>query len=77
MQTKCPNCSTAVKSNGGNWEIIGGPCLELAGTHWMRNPEFCPTLSEVAEPDVLLPGATERNDVEAEIIRVQFANAPE
>ena len=43
----------------------------------MRHPEFCPTLSEVAEPDVLLPGATERNDVEAEIIRVQFAKAPE
>jgi hypothetical protein len=77
MQTKCPNCSTAVKSHAGGWEIIGGPCLELAGTHWMRHPEFCPTLSGVAEPDVLLPGATERNDVEAEIIRVQFAKGRE
>jgi hypothetical protein len=72
MQTKCPKCSTAVRSNGTDWEIIGGPCVELAGTYYLRNPEFCPTLSKIAEPDVILPGAQERAKVEAEIIRVQF-----
>jgi hypothetical protein len=70
MQTKCPKCSTSVKSNGAAWEIIGGPCVELAGTHWLNNAEFCPILSEVAEPDVVLPGATQRVEVEAEIVRV-------
>jgi hypothetical protein len=75
MQTKCPKCSTAVKSNGPDWEIIGGPCVELAGTHWLLYAEYCPTLSKIAEPDVLLPGATDRVKVEAEIIRVQFPNA--
>jgi hypothetical protein len=77
MQTKCPKCSTAVKSNGSDWEIIGGPCVELAGTHWLLYAEYCPTLSKIAEPDVLLPGATDRIKVEAEIIRVQFPNAPD
>ena len=59
MQTKCPKCSTAVKSNGSDWEIIGGPCVDLAGTHWLLYAEYCPTLSKIAEPDVLLPGATD------------------
>jgi hypothetical protein len=77
MQTKCPKCSTAVKSNGTDWEIIGGPCVELAGTHWLLYAEYCPTLSKIAEPDVLLPGATDRVEVEAEIIRVQFPTAPD
>jgi hypothetical protein len=76
MQTKCPKCSTSVKSNGSDWEIIGGPCVELAGTHWLLYAEYCPTLSKIAEPDVLLPGATDRVEVEAEIIRLQFPTAP-
>jgi hypothetical protein len=71
MQTKCPNCSTTIKSDGPHtWEIIGGPCVALAGTHWMNNAEFCPTLSKIAEPDVLLPGSTEHTEIEAEIIRI-------
>jgi hypothetical protein len=77
MQTKCPNCSTAVRSDGANWEIIGGPCVELAGTHWLHHAEYCPILSKVAEPDVVLPGATDRSKVEAEIIRVQFPKLPD
>ena len=36
----------------------------------MKNAEFCPTLSKVAEPDVLLPGTTARTEIEAEIIRI-------
>jgi len=36
----------------------------------MKNAEFCPILSKIAEPDVLLPGATERAELEAEIIRL-------
>lgn len=72
MQTKCPKCTTAVRSDGPDWEIIGGPCIELAGTYYLQHAEFCPILSKVAEPDVLLPGATDRVKVEAEIIRVQF-----
>ena len=50
--------------------------MELAGTHWLLYAEYCPTLSKIAEPDVLLPGATDRIQVEAEIIRVQFPTAP-
>ena len=71
MQTKCPNCTVAVRSDGSRWEIIGGPCPELAGTHWLNNPEYCPTLATVARPDVVLPGATERVTVEAEIVRMR------
>ena len=33
------------------WEIISGACPELSGTQWSNKPEFCPTLSQVAEPD--------------------------
>ena len=32
-----------------------------------NNPEFCPTLSKVVEPDVLLPGAAYRETVQAEL----------
>jgi hypothetical protein len=71
MQTKCPNCSTTVKSSGDAWEIIGGPCLELAGTYWMKHAEFCPTLSKIAQPDVLLPGITDRLKVQNEIVRLR------
>jgi hypothetical protein len=42
----------------------------------MKNAEFCPTFSKVAEPDVLLPGSTERTEIEAESIRIQFKGAP-
>jgi hypothetical protein len=49
--------------------------VELAGTHWLNHAEFCPVLSQVAEPDVVLPGATDRVEVEAEIIRVNFAKS--
>jgi hypothetical protein len=73
MQTKCPNCSTAVKSTGESWEIIGGPCLELAGTYYLCSAEYCPTLSKIVEPDVILPGTPHRPKVEAEVIRMQIA----
>jgi len=46
-----------VKSAGPNqWEIISGACPELSGTQWSNKPEFCPTLFQVAEPDITLPG---------------------
>jgi hypothetical protein len=33
MQTRCPKCSTMVKSTGPDqWEIINGFCPELSGT---------------------------------------------
>lgn len=67
MQTRCPKCSTMVKSTGPHWEIINGSCPELSGTQWKDKPEFCPILSLVAEPDVSLPGASNRTAVQAEI----------
>jgi hypothetical protein len=60
MQTRCPRCTTIVRSNGKDWEILNGACSELSGTEWKDNPEFCPTLSHVVQPDVLLPGITSR-----------------
>jgi hypothetical protein len=48
------------------------PALELAGTYWMKQPEFCPTLSKIAEADVLLPGTADRTEVEAEIVRLRL-----
>jgi hypothetical protein len=71
MQTRCPRCSTTVKSDGTRWEILNGPCPELLGTQWRNSPEFCPTLSQVAEPDVTLPGVSNRVAVEAEISLVR------
>jgi hypothetical protein len=56
-----------VKSTGTLWEIINGSCPELSGTQWKDNPEFCPILSLVAEPDVSLPGASNRTKVQADI----------
>jgi hypothetical protein len=67
MQTKCPKCTTMVKSNGTEWEILNGACPELSGTRWKNNPEFCPTLSQVAEPDIVLPGVINRDAVQTEI----------
>jgi len=75
MQTRCPKCSTIVRSNGTDWEIINGACPELSGTDWKDNPEFCPTLSHVAEPEVVLPGVTSRADVQVGIERVRIARA--
>ena len=71
MQTGCPKCKTIVRTNGQEWEILNGTCLELAGTQWDGKPEYCPVLTVVAEPDVLLPGATMRASIQAEIDRVK------
>jgi hypothetical protein len=71
MQTRCPNCTIMVKSTGSQWIIINGPCPELAGTQWSGRPEFCPTLSQVLEPDVTLPGAWNRVVIQAEIDRIR------
>jgi hypothetical protein len=59
-----------VRSKGSNWEILDGACPELSGTQWKNNPEFCPTLSKVIEPDVLLPGVASRASVQSEIERI-------
>jgi hypothetical protein len=57
-----------VKSTGPNqWEIINGFCPELSGTQWSNRPEYCPILSQVAEPDVTLPGAPNRVAIQAEM----------
>jgi hypothetical protein len=65
-----------VKSAGPNqWEIISGACPELSGTQWSNKPEFCPTLSQVAEPDITLPGAWNRVAVQAEIDRIRVVEA--
>jgi hypothetical protein len=70
MQTRCPKCTTMVRSRGIDWEILNGSCLELSGTRWKNNPEFCPTLSHVAEVEVVLPGVANRTAVQEEIDRV-------
>jgi len=62
-----------VRSNGLDWEILNGACPELLGTQWKNNPEFCPTLSQVAEPDIVLPGVASRATVQAEIERIGIA----
>ena len=67
MQTRCPKCTTIVRSKGGVWEILNGACLELSGTEWKDKPEFCPTLSHVVEPEVVLPGITCRATVQEAI----------
>jgi hypothetical protein len=72
MQTRCPKCTTVVRSNGASWEILNGACEELSGTEWKNNPEFCPTLSQVAKPEVVLPGVASRVIVQAEIERVRI-----
>jgi len=69
MQTRCPKCTTVVRSNGTDWEILNGACPELSGTEWKNNPEFCPILSQVAEPEIVLPGVINRATVQAEIER--------
>lgn len=74
LQTCCPKCSTIVKSNGTEWEILNSSCPALVGTQWNGSPEYCPVLSVVVEPDVVLPGVAARATVQAQIdrVRVQF-----
>jgi hypothetical protein len=60
-----------VRSSGTDWEILNGACPELSGTEWKNKPEFCPVLSQVAEPDVVLPGVKYRAAVQAEIERTK------
>ena len=71
MQTCCPKCSTIVRSSGTGWEIINSSCVELVGTQWNGEPEYCPLLSIVVEPEVVLPGVAVRTSVQAEIDRVR------
>jgi hypothetical protein len=71
MQTRCPKCTTIVRSNGTDWEILNGACPELSGTQLKDNPEFCPTLSKVVEPEVVLPGVASRTTVQSEIERIR------
>jgi hypothetical protein len=61
-----------VRSNGTDWEILNGACPELSETQWKNNPEFCPTLSHVAEPEVVLPGVASRATVRTEIERARI-----
>jgi hypothetical protein len=72
MQTRCPKCTAIVRSNGTKWEILNGACSELSGTEWKNNPEFCPTLSQVVEPDVVLPGIVSRAAIQQQIERVRI-----
>ena len=69
MQTACPRCSTIVRSIGAVWEILTPSCPELSGTKWEDKPEFCPILSKVVEPDVVLPGVENRSVILAAIAR--------
>jgi hypothetical protein len=71
MQTRCPKCTTIVKANGTVWAIINGACPELSGTEWENKPEFCPTLSHVVQPEIVLPGIASRAAVQEEIERVR------
>ena len=67
MQTACPKCKSIVRTDGKSWTILNGACPDLAKTQWDSRPEFCPTLSQVAGPDVILPGFDMRSAVQAEI----------
>ena len=60
-----------VRANGLQWTILNSSCLELAGTQWDGKPQYCPVLTVVAEPDVALPGVTNRAAVLAEIERLR------
>jgi hypothetical protein len=62
-----------VRTTGPTWQILKGSCPELSGTQWYDKPEFCPILSRIAEPDVILPGTVIRDEVEAEILKVRVA----
>ena len=54
-----------------DWAIINGACPELPGTEWESKPEFCPTLSHVVQPEIVLPGIASRAAVQEEIERVR------
>ena len=56
---------------GTDWAIINGACPELPGTEWESKPEFCPTLSQVVQPEIVLPGIASRAAVQEEIERVR------
>jgi hypothetical protein len=76
MQTRCPNCTSIVKTQDGvTWKIVNGACPELAGTRWKDKPEFCPTLSQIAQPEVALPGLGNREAVVAEIRQIKKAGS--
>jgi hypothetical protein len=65
-----------VRSSGSKWEILNGFCPELAGTSWLGKPEYCPVLSVVVEPDVILPGVAIRAEVQAEVDHLKVVSAP-
>jgi hypothetical protein len=69
MQTRCPKCDSIVQSSEGKWLIMNAGCTDLVHTRWRDHPEYCPTLSHVVEPEVILPGVTARSAVLAEITR--------
>ena len=71
MQTRCPKCTSTVRSTGTSWEILNAGCEDLAGTRWAAKPEYCPTLSDVVRDEVILPGVTDREVVLAEIAQVR------
>ena len=71
MQTGCPKCSTIVKSAGSTWKILNGSCTELIGKPWSGKHEYCPILSLVVEPDVILPGLASRTEVQADVDRLK------
>ena len=75
MQTRCPICTTIVRSNGTEWQILNGACPDLPGTEWENKPEFCPTLSRVVEPEIVLPGVASRAAVQEEIERARIIEA--
>ena len=60
-----------MKSTGTDWEIINSSCPALIGTPWSGQPEYCPVLSVVVEPDVVLPGVAVRTTVQAQIDRIK------
>ena len=67
MQTACPKCKTIVRTDGVSWTILNGACPDLVKTQWDGRPEYCPTLSLVAGPEVKLPGFAMQAAVQAEI----------
>jgi hypothetical protein len=45
--------------------------VDLVGTRWAAKPEYCPTLSDVVQAEVILPGIADREVVLAEIAQVR------
>jgi len=69
MQTRCPKCTSTVRTTGASWEILNVGCVDLAGTRWAGKPEFCPTLSYVVQAEVTLPGIADHDAVMADIVQ--------